>query len=91
MKRALLLALGATGILAVAVAPYARRAIEVRDVRAEQAAYDEYIAAKEREIECLEQLAATGLPKGMDVQAELEGCRDISREAERRIADAQQD
>lgn len=91
MKRLLLLALGVTGILAVAAVPYARRAIEARDIRAEQAAYDDYVAAKEKQIECLERLTATGLPKEMDVQAEIDRCSDITREAEARIADRERD
>jgi alpha-D-ribose 1-methylphosphonate 5-triphosphate synthase subunit PhnI len=91
MKRPLLLLFGVTGIVAVAVVPHARRAIEARDVHAEQAAYEDYIAAKEKEIECLERLTATGLPKDMDVQAELERCREITRTAEDAMADVQGD
>jgi len=89
MKRLILLLFGVAGIATVAVVPHARRAIEARDLRAEQAAYDDYIAAKEKEIECLERLAASGLPKSMDVQAELERCRAITTEAEEKMADLQ--
>jgi len=91
MKRLLLLLFGVTGIAAIAVVPHARRAIEARDVRAEQTAYDDYIAAKEKEIECLERLTATGLPKDMDVQAELDRCREITRAAEDAMADVEGD
>lgn len=89
MRRLLLIALGVTGSVAVALAPHARRAIQARDLRAEQKAYADYIAAKEREIECLERLAASGLPKSMDVQAELERCRAITGDAEAALAEAQ--
>lgn len=82
MRRMLLLALGVAGILAVALAPHLRRALREREIRAEQAGYERYIEAKRKEIGCLEQLAATGLPKGMDVEAELERCRAFTFEAE---------
>lgn len=87
MKRPLLLALGVAGTVAVAVAPHVRRAMEAREIRAEKASYDRYIAAKQKEIECLEQLAATGLPKGMDVQGEIERCRNHTLEAEKDLPD----
>lgn len=81
MSRPLLLALAVAGILAVALAPYVRQAMRAREIRAEQARYERYIEAKRKEVECLERLAASGLPKGMDVQAELDRCRALSFEA----------
>ncbi len=89
MKRLLLIALGVTGSLAVALAPHARRAVQEREIRAERKAYDDYIAAKERELDCLERLTASGLPKGMDVQAELDRCRAIALDAEAALSEAQ--
>lgn len=82
MTRLPLLALGVAGILAVALAPHVRQAMKARENRAEQASYERYVEAKRKEIECLERLAATGLPKGIDVQAEIERCRALSFEAE---------
>jgi hypothetical protein len=77
-----LLAAAILGILAVALAPYARRAWAEHELRAGQAQRDRYIALKEKEIGCLERLAATGLPKGTDVEAELERCRALSIDPE---------
>lgn len=76
--RAWLLALGVAGILAVAAAPYVRQAWIERERQADLERQDDYIKGKEAEIACLERLAASGLPKSMDVQAEIEKCRELS-------------
>jgi hypothetical protein len=73
-----LIAAAILGILAVALAPHARRAWAERQLRAEQAESARYIALKEKEIGCLERLAASGLPKKMDVEAEIGRCRALS-------------
>ncbi|MEA3017469.1 MAG: hypothetical protein QOI38_2191 [Sphingomonadales bacterium] len=67
-----LLAGGVAAILLVALGPPALRSWQERRAEAERA---EYIATKEREIACLERLAAGGLGKGADVQAAIERCR----------------
>ena len=67
-----LLAGGVAAILLVALGPPALQAWEARQAEAERT---EYIATKEREIACLERLAAGGLRKGADVQGEIERCR----------------
>lgn len=82
MTRALLLGFGLFGILAVALAPYARDAWAERRMRAEQERQERVIAAKEKEIECLERLAASGLPREMDVEAEIERCRSFGANPE---------
>jgi hypothetical protein len=77
MRKWLLLA-ALLGILAVAFAPHARRAWQERRMRAEQARQERYVEMKEKEIGCLERLAASGLPKGIDIEAEIERCRALS-------------
>jgi hypothetical protein len=77
MRKWLLLA-AILGIFAVAFAPYARRAWEERRMRAEQAGQERYVELKEKEIGCLERLAASGLPGEMDIEAEIERCRALS-------------
>lgn len=70
-----LLAAGVLAILAVALAPHARDAWRDRRLREDAAQRALYIELKEREIECLERLAASGLPKEMDVHREIDRCR----------------
>ncbi|HYG30426.1 MAG TPA: hypothetical protein VD887_09445 [Allosphingosinicella sp.] len=67
-----LLGAGIAAIVAVAVAPPALQAWKERRAEAERT---DFIATKEREIACLERLAAGGLRKGADVQAEIDRCR----------------
>lgn len=79
MKReAKLLAVGILGIAAVAGAPYARDAWREHQRDREREQVDRYIELKGRQIACLEQLRASGLPKGMDVMAEIERCRRLA-------------
>ena len=75
VHRKALLAAGVAGILLVALAPHARQAWDERRLRAEAEQRQLYIELKEREIACLERLAASGLPKGTDVEAEIARCR----------------
>jgi hypothetical protein len=70
--RTKLLAAGIAAIFAVALAPPALQAWQERRAEAERM---DFIAAKEREIACLERLASGGLEKGADVQAEIARCR----------------
>lgn len=67
-----LLAAGIAAIFAVALAP---PALEAWQEGREQAERLDFIAAKEREIACLERLAAGGLAKGADVEAAIARCR----------------
>ena len=76
--RKTLLAAGVAGIVAVAAAPHALEAWRASRVSAQEAERQLYIQLKEREIACLERLAASGLPKEMDVNAEIERCRRLS-------------
>lgn len=70
--RTKLLAAGIAAIFAVALTPPALRAWQQRRADAERM---DFIAAKEREIACLERLAAGGLKNGADVQVEIARCR----------------
>lgn len=74
-QRTKLLVAGVVAILLFALVPYARQAWRERQLRAEEAQRAVYIELKEREIACLERLAASGLPKGMDVEREIDRCR----------------
>ncbi|HEX8366791.1 MAG TPA: hypothetical protein VF603_16045 [Allosphingosinicella sp.] len=67
-----LLGAGVAAIFAVAAAPLALQAWKERRAEAERT---DFIALKEREIACLERLAAGGLRKGADVQVEIDRCR----------------
>lgn len=73
-----LLAAGLAGIAIVGLAPIARNHWEQRQARAAEEQQRLYIELKEREIACLERLAAGGLAKGANVEAEIERCRRVA-------------
>jgi hypothetical protein len=78
VHRTKLLAAGVLAIIAVALVPSAREAWRERSLRAEAEQRALYIDLKQREIACLERLAAGGLPKGMNVEAEIGRCRQMA-------------
>lgn len=73
-----LLAAGVAGILVGALAPEAARLWDEHRLRQAQEQRRLYIVLKEREIACLDRLAAGGLAKGADVEAEIGRCRALA-------------
>jgi hypothetical protein len=74
-----LLAGGIAAILLVALAPHALDAWRERErdrrLERELLELQEFMEASERKIACLERLKTGGIREGMDVKAEIEGCR----------------
>lgn len=77
-KSSKLLAAGILAIAAVALAPHASQLWEERAARQREEQRRLFIELKDREIACLERLAAGGLAKGADVQAEIARCRGLA-------------
>jgi|GEM_PF-4207942 len=73
-----LLTAGIAGVALVALAPHAHRLWQETRERDREAQRLLFIELKNREIACLEALVADGLPKGADVQAEIERCRRLA-------------
>lgn len=73
-----LLVAGIAAVVAAALFPHAREAWEQRRLREAAAQRQLYVELKEREIACLERLRATGLPKHLDVTAEIARCRQLA-------------
>ena len=65
-------------ILAAGAVPFARQALEDRRIAREGEQRARWIELKEKELDCLERLRASGLPKGMDVGRELDRCRALA-------------
>lgn len=77
---------GVVAILAVALVPPALESLRP-DRREGSAAevseeIERFIRVKDREMACYERLKTTGLPEGIDVQAEIARCRREAAEAE---------
>ena|SRR5215217_2991355 len=77
-----LLALGVAGIVAVAAAPYALEAWREREVRDDAAQAALWVDRKQQQLACLDRIVASGLPKGMNVEAEIMRCRQLMIDAE---------
>jgi hypothetical protein len=76
--RGALLAAGVAAIVGVAAIPYARDALDARRIAREGEQRALWIEFKEKELNCLERLQASGLPDGMDVGKEIERCRSLA-------------
>jgi hypothetical protein len=73
-----LLAAGVAAIVGVAAIPYAQKIAEERRIAREGVQRALWIELKERELDCLERLMASGLPAGMDVAREIDRCRSLA-------------
>lgn len=77
-----LLAAGVAGIAAVAAVPYAMEAWRERTIRDDAAQAALWVDHKQKELDCLDRLVASGLPKGMNVEAEIQRCRQLMIDGE---------
>jgi hypothetical protein len=78
VQRTKLLAAGIAGIALVALAPHALDLWKDQGAAERQSQREIFIELKNREIECLEQLASGGLSKGADVEVEIARCRALA-------------
>jgi hypothetical protein len=76
--RKTLLAVAIAAIFAAGAVPYARQALEDRRIAREGEQRALWIELKEKELDCLERLQASGLPEGMNVDKELDRCRALA-------------
>jgi hypothetical protein len=76
--RKTLLAAGVAGIVGTAAIPYVKNVMEERRIARDGEQRALWIELKEKELDCLDRLQASGLPKGMDVAKELQRCRALA-------------
>jgi hypothetical protein len=73
-----LLVAGVAAVVGVAAVPYVQGVLEERRIAAEGDQRALWIELKEKELDCLERLQASGLPEGMDVGKEIDRCRALA-------------